>query len=319
MSEKLIVNKKRIKPGSHEVIRLNVARLPSGTVINLRVHVYNSEKPGPTMLVMGGVHGDEINGVETVRRTIEYGMFENLKVGSVIAIPLLNIYGFINFSRDASEGKDVNRSFPGNMRGSLASRVAATLTKEILPKIDFGVDFHTGGSARYNYPQIRFTKGDVKAEELARAFAAPYLLRKGNIPRTLRKVSLSMKKPILVFEGGEALRFDGLSIEKGLAGLKRLMYSQGMIDETPPPVNDDPIVFNKSSWVRASRSGLFRWWQPSGSRVSVGEPLGVINDPYGKTAIKIFAHREGYIIGHNNAPVVSQGDALFHIGYEAEE
>jgi len=317
MPNSLIINKKNIEPGTDEIVRLNVARLPSGTVINLRIHVYRSKKPGPVVLIQGGVHGDEINGVEIVRRTIEQGMFKNLKRGSVIAIPLLNIYGFINFSRDASEGKDVNRSFPGNMSGSLASRVAGTLTKKILPLIDFGIDFHTGGSARYNYPQIRYSKGDKKAEELAKVFAAPYLISKPNIPKTLRKIGLGMKKPILVFEGGESLRFDGFSIDHGLAGIQRVLFSKGMLENDVPPLTPS-IHFEKTSWIRADRSGLFRWFQQSGAKVSAGEPLGVLNDPYGETAIRIFAKKDGYIIGHNNTPVVSEGDALFHIGYEKE-
>jgi len=148
--KKIEINGTEVKAGEEKIIKLNVARLPSGTVISLRVHVFRSKKPGPTMLVMGGVHGDEINGVEIVRESIARKFYDQLETGTVIAIPLLNIYGFINFSRDASEGKDVNRSFPGSMMGSLASRVAATLTKKILPLVDFGVDFHTGGSARYN-------------------------------------------------------------------------------------------------------------------------------------------------------------------------
>ena len=315
MSNHLIINKKNIEPGTQEIIRLNVARLPSGNVISLRIHVYRSDQPGPVVLLLGGVHGDEINGVEIVRRTIASGMFENLKCGSVIAIPLLNIYGFINFSRDASEGKDVNRNFPGNMKGSLAARVASTLTKKILPLIDFGIDFHTGGGARYNYPQIRYTKSDNKAAALAKTFAAPYLIAKTTVPNSLRKVASTMKKPILVYEGGEALRFDGFSIENGLAGIHRILYAEGMIDQDSPSVRV-PVHFKKTSWIRAGRSGLFRWFQQSGAKVSAGEPLGVINDPYGETAIRLFATKNGFIIGHNNAPVVSEGDALFHIGFD---
>lgn len=315
MPEHLLVNKKKIYPGENQVIKINVARLPSGTVINLRIHVYRSEQPGPVMLVMGGVHGDEINGVEIVRRAIQQGLFEKMNTGSVIAIPLLNIYGFINFSRDVSEGKDVNRAFPGNMSGSLASRVAATLTKRVLPAVDFGIDFHTGGGSRYNYPQIRYSKGDKKAKELAKAFAAPFLLCKASLPKSLRKVAMGLKKPIIVYEGGESLRFDGLSIDNGLAGLKRVMHSKGMIDSAPEPLVK-PKLFNKTSWLRASRSGIFIWWKQSGAKVKAGEPLGIINDPYGENAVRVLAHRSGYIIGHNNVPVVSQGDALFHIAYD---
>lgn len=314
MSDHILVNNKKIYPGEQHLIKLSVARLPSGNVINLRIHVFRSNNPGPVMLVLGGMHGDEINGVEIVRRSVAQGFFDNLNAGSVIAIPLLNIYGFINFSRDVPDGKDVNRSFPGNMRGSLASRVAATLTKKIMPAVDFGVDFHTGGGSRYNYPQIRFSKGDKKAEELAKIFAAPYLLSKASFPKSFRKIAMGMKKPILIFEGGESLRFDGLSIDNGLAGLKRLMQAHNMIDSAPAPIVT-PRVFNKTSWLRASRSGIFLWWKQSGLKVSAGEPLGIIHQPNGEDDVRVFAHRDGYIIGHNNAPVISQGDALFNIGW----
>lgn len=312
---KFAINDQEVKPGENKMIKLNVARLPSGTVINLCVHVFRSKQPGPTMLVMGGLHGDEINGVEIVRESISRNYYDHLLQGNIIAIPLLNIYGFINFSRDAPDGKDVNRSFPGSMTGSLASRVAATFTTKILPLVDFGVDFHTGGNSRYNYPQIRYSVGDEAAEALAQAFAAPYLIRKPNMAKTLRHVAQEFQKPILVYEGGESLRLDGFSIEKGLQGLQRLMHTKGMISGEPKTVAP-PIVFNKTTWVRAARSGLFRWSQQSGAKVSIGEPLGVIHDPYGEFKIKVLANKDGYLIGHNNAPVVNQGDALFHIGYE---
>ena len=317
MNKEIKINGKVIPPGKQEVVRLNVARLPSGTVISIRVLVYRSKNPGPTALVMGGVHGDEINGVEIVRRTIDKKLFEGLTAGTVIAIPLLNVYGFIHFSRDASDGKDVNRSFPGNMKGSLASRVAATVTKKVLPLVDFGIDFHTGGSSRYNYPQVRFSKADKKAEELASQFAAPYLIRKPNIAKTLRKVAFDQKVPMIVYEGGESLRFDGFSIDRGIAGLQRVLHHEGML-ASAPKAEGTPIFFNKTTWVRASRSGIFEWAQQSGCKVQVGEPLGAIRDPYGENEVIVKATRAGYIIGHNNAPVVSQGDALFHIGYEVE-
>ncbi|HHS95056.1 MAG TPA: succinylglutamate desuccinylase/aspartoacylase family protein [Phaeodactylibacter sp.] len=314
-AKKFQINGKEVARGQNEVIRLNVARLPSGTVISLRILVYRSKLPGPTALIMGGVHGDEINGVEIVRRAIKSKMFEQLKVGSVIAIPLLNVYGFINFSRDASEGKDVNRSFPGNAKGSLASRVAHTVTKNILPLIDFGLDFHTGGSSRYNFPQVRYTKGDTAAKEIAHAFAAPYLISKTNTTNTLRKQAHSMGKPIVVYEGGESLRFDGFAIARALAGLQRVLHRKGMLDAAPKPTSQ-PITFQKTTWVRADRSGIFEWLQESGCKVSIGEKLGIIRDPYGESEVYVKASRTGYIIGHNNAPVVSQGDALFHIGYQ---
>jgi len=317
INEPFILNKEKIELGQNKEIQIFVARLPSGTVIKLRIHVFRSKNPGPTLLVMGGVHGDEINGVETVRKMVEDKTFHNLEKGSVIAIPLLNVYGFINFSRDASDGKDVNRSFPGNPKGSLASRVAAALTRNVLPLVDLGIDFHTGGSARYNYPQVRYSSKDVESFELAKVFAAPYIIGKSAIDKSLRKIMGSQKKPQLVFEGGESLRYDGFSIDNGIAGTKRVMQHLGMLNNAPEPKRK-VIVFEKSSWVRASRSGLFRWTQQSGAKVSKGEPLGFINDPYGENKHTVLAHQDGYIIGHNNAPVVNAGDALFHIGYKIQ-
>ncbi len=308
------INKTPVAPGENKLIKLNVAKLPSGTVISIRVHVFRSKNPGPIALFMGGLHGDEINGVETVRRAVKEGLFEHLTSGSVIAIPLLNVYGFINFSRDAVDGKDVNRSFPGSVKGSLASRVAYTLSQSILPLVDFGVDFHTGGSSRYNYPQVRYTTGDAAAKKLAEQFAAPYLMEKKNLEKTLRHTAAGMNIPILVYEGGESLRFDGYSIDHGLKGMQRLLFQQKML-EIDAPAHHRPKYFSKFTWMRAEESGMFMWMQSSGAKVSKGEVLGVINSPHGNKEIRVLAKQDGYIVGHNNAPVVNAGDALFHLGW----
>ena len=312
MENDFIIQNQEIKPGENTVIRLNVARLPSDTKIHLNINVYRSENPGPTMLVLAGVHGDEINGVEIVRRTIALGMFEDLKCGNVIAIPVLNIYGFNNFSREVPDGKDVNRSFPGKLTGSLASRVAAILSKKVLPLVDFAIDFHTGGHSNYNFPQIRYTKDNPESRELAEAFNPPFLVANRPIRKSLRKTALDMGKPVLVYEGGENLRFDGFSIEKGLAGIRKLMKAKGMTDKAFDP--GKTIHITKAFWIRAARAGIFRWSKCSGHEVKRGEPLGVINDPYGQDEIPVISKYDGYIFGHNNTPVVSTGDALFHIG-----
>lgn len=309
-----VINNVTIEPGEQKTIRMPVGELPSGNKISIRAHVYRSQNPGPTLLVLGGVHGDEANGVEIVRRSVQEGVFEQLQCGGVIAIPILNIYGFINFSREVPDGKDVNRSFPGTNRGSLASRVARTLTKKIFPLIDFGVDFHTGGNSNYNYPQIRYSKNDPAAKELAKVFGARYTLAMRPIAKSLRKVALDQDKPILVFEGGENLRYDGLSIQKGLAGITRLLQYHKMIPGTPEIPST--LHFRQTTWVRASKGGMFLWAKQSGQPVRQGEPLGRINDPFGKEKdVYIVSPHRGHIIGHNNTPVISPGDALFHIAY----
>lgn len=309
--EDMEINKIIIKPGESKEVRINVGNLASGTRIHIPVNVYRSNKKGPTLLVLGGVHGDEINGVEIVRRSIEQQMFANLKKGSVIAIPLLNVYGFINFSREVLHGKDVNRSFPGTSKGSLASRVARALTKNILPYVDYGIDFHTGGDSRYNFPQIRYTSTDPQAKKLAKAFGAPVTLQRGTIAKSLRKVAKDMGVSMLVYEGGESSRFDGFSIDSGIAGLRRLLQHLKMTDTKLPSLPSQ--VYAKTTWIRSDHAGIFVWSKSSGNMVTKGEPLGYVHDPNGQKSYKVVAKYDGFLIGHNNAPVISQGDALFHL------
>jgi len=314
----LVIDNKEIRPGEFKVVDIPVGNLPSGTKININVNVYRSMFKGPVVLVLAGVHGDEINGVEIVRSSIDENIYGDLIRGTVIVIPLLNVFGFINFSRDVPDGKDVNRSFPGTKSGSLASRVAYTLTKKILPYIDFGIDFHTGGGSRFNFPQVRFGSTNKTARELAMAFAPPFIIEKPYIIKSLRKVAKDMKVPIIVYEGGESTRLDGYSISKGLDGLKRVLKHVGMIEHAQD-AESKVILLRKTSWIRAPYSGLFIWTRQSGVYVHKGEPLGLVNDVAGTTSVTVLSNKDGYIIGHNNASVVSHGDALFHVGYDFEK
>jgi len=314
----ITIDKESFAPGESGTISINVGRLPSDTKINLTAHVYRSKNPGPVLLLLGGVHGDEINGVEIIRRILDENTLQSIQSGTIIAIPLLNVFGFINFSRDVPDGKDVNRSFPGSMSGSLASRVARTLTKKILPYVDLALDFHTGGASRYNYPQIRYTKSSPVAGQLARVFAPPFILLKPLIPKSFRKTCMTMGIPAIVYEAGESIRLCGVSIEKGINGIMRVLNHLDMIDvETQD--EDEVVLFKKSLWLRAPYSGMFIWSRQSGARVFKGEQLGVIKDPFGTKSVNVFAKFDGYIVGHNNASVVNQGDALFHIGIEEEK
>jgi predicted deacylase len=308
------INNIEIRPGENRKVRIRVGYLPSGTEINIYAHVYRSPADGPVMLLLAGVHGDEINGVETIRRLIEEDFFSKLTHGSVIAVPLLNVFGFINFSREVPDGKDVNRSFPGNNRGSLAARVARKLTRLILPLVDFGIDLHTGGDARHNHPQVRFTKSDGKAMELAQVFQAPFIVPKARIPKSLRKVAGDMGKPVIVFEGGESRRLDGYAIEVATRGIKNVLQHLGMVNMEEKEYNRESVSIQRTAWIRASEAGLFIWTRSSGGPVHKGEKLGVIKDVQGERSVDVVSRFNGYIIGHNNAPVVHSGDALFHIG-----
>ena len=308
----MLLNGLVIKPGEDVQTRLVISRLPSGTVIDIPVHVFRAQQPGPTVLLLAGMHGDEVNGIETIRRLLWRNLLRPLR-GSIIAIPILNIYGFLNFSREVPDGKDVNRSFPGNPRGSLASRVAHRFMREIMPLIDYGIDFHTGGAARANMPQIRCQlHEDPETDALAAAFAAPFTLNASLRPGSLREAAMQQGRRIIVYETGESLRLDEAGIELATAGTFRVLHHLGMVAEATPAAPG--VVCLRSTWLRARYAGLFRSFVRNGDYIEKGQVYGSVADPYGETAVRLESPVAGYIIGVNHMPVVNQGDALVHVG-----
>jgi uncharacterized protein len=303
-----------IRPGEFKEIKINIARLPSHTIIDTPIYVSRGLEDGPVLALMAGMHGDEINGLEIVRRVLD-GSLHQPKRGTVLCMPIVNVYGFLNFSRDVPDGKDVNRSFPGSKNGSLASRVAWHVTHDIIPHIDFGIDFHTGGAMRTNYPQVRAMLSNEKNLELAQAFNAPFTLDAPFRPSSLRKEASKKGKNIIVYEGGESLRFDQHAIEEGIAGTLRLMKHLNMIDWAPEAKAESKIIWS-STWVRAKHAGLFQSLVHSGQLVHKGEWIGTITDPFGEFKEKVLAPETAYVIGLNNIPVINAGDALMHLGMD---
>ena len=303
-----------IRPGEFKSININIARLPSHTQIDTPIYISRGNEEGPTLALIAGMHGDEINGMEIVRRILDAGL-NHPKRGTVVCIPIINVYGFINFSREVPDGKDVNRSFPGSRHGSLASRVAFHLMKEVIPFIDIGIDFHTGGAMRTNYPQVRAVLKDPDNFKLASAFQAPFTLDAPFRPKSLRKEASKKGKKIIVYEGGESLRFDHQAIEEGIAGTLRLMKYLNLIDWASEAKEENRIIWS-STWVRARFAGLFQAHVLCGQLVKKGEWIGTITDPFGEFKVHVVAPETGYIIGLNNIPVVHAGDALYHIGMD---
>jgi predicted deacylase len=308
----MTINEQKVEAGKTRRIDVNIAKLPSHSSIDISITVSRAEKDGPTLLLSGGLHGDEINGIEIVRRMIEHDLHVPER-GTVICIPIINIYGFIHFSRYVPDGKDVNRSFPGNKNGSLASRVAYFMTHEIVPKIDYGIDFHTGGADRTNYPQIRGMMKNDLVGDLAKAFNAPFTLDSKYRAKSLRQSAAKKQKQIIVYEGGESARFDEYAIQNGIDGARRVMHYLQMTSESPE-AEKPSIMIKKSSWLRARVSGLFQTEVETGQRVSKNERVGVITDPFGEFKVTLKAPAQGYVIGLNNNPIVHQGDAVMHIG-----
>lgn len=301
-----------IARGEEQQVSVPIARLPSHTTIDMPVVVCRAPTDGPVLLLLGGLHGDEINGIEIVRRIIDQGLHRPER-GTVVCVPIINIFGFINFSREVPDGKDVNRSFPGNANGSLASRVAHHLMKEVIPVVDYGIDFHTGGAMRTNYPQVRAVFKDDASRKLAEAFCAPFTVNAPFRAKSLRQAAARAGKPIIVYEGGESLRWDEAAIAEGIAGAKRVMQHLGMRTSASETARSSQII-RRSSWVRARAAGLFRAAVQSGEVVRKNQMLGIITDPFGEFEVPIKARSAGYVIGLNNQPVVHQGDALVHVG-----
>ena len=307
------VNGDTIKPGEQKLVKIHISELPTGTLIDIPVHVFNAKKPGPTVLLQAGLHGDEINGVETLRRMLESKDFA-IERGAVIVVPILNIFGFIHFSRDVPDGKDVNRSFPGYKSGSLASRIAYHYTQEILPQIDFGIDLHTGGGQRHNYPQARYTVADAASKNLASIFNAPFFFASKLISGSFRKAAFKMNKPIIVYEAGESMRFDEFAMEIAINGIKNVLYSFNMLPKLESSKETTKIHFDTTKWIRASRAGMFIPKISNGLAIKKGDVLGMLTDTIAKNSVKVKAPLDGYVFCINHQAVVNQGDALFHIG-----
>lgn len=310
MPDLIEIEGQKIARGEDQLLHLNIARLPTNTNIDLPVRVIRSEKKGPVLMLTGGLHGDEINGIEIVRRML----VKNLAVpecGSVIAIPLMNVYGFIQNVRGVPDGKDINRSFPGIKGGSLAKLLAYTIMNEIIPQIDYGIDFHTGGASRANFSQIRCVFNIEKNMELARAFAPPVLLHSSLIEKSFRKAAHKKGKHILVYETGESLRIDEDGIQQGINGTLRLMKHLKMISEAPEAGKTD--IYNKSTWLRAKYAGLYLPRVKLGDYIKERQFLGVITDPFGNASFRVQSKYNGQVIGLNNNPVVHKGDAILHV------
>jgi predicted deacylase len=308
----LHINGTDIKPGSSAQINLNLYQLPTKTVIEIPVYVFRSIHPGPTILLLAGMHGDEINGIEIVRRLISRKEVRKPLCGSIIAIPVINIISFLYGSRELPDGRDLNRCFPGSKTGSLGSRIAHDVMKEIVSQIDFGIDFHTGGAKINNMPQLRCVFSQEQNLDLAMQFMPPFILNSPYREATLRKEAAKKEKTILVFEGGESSRFDYTSINEGINGCLRLMHACNMIDTDIP--KNKTIQLEGATWIRAKASGLFHTTKSNGTAVEKGEQIGSICDPYGEMEEKVISSHSGYIIGINNQPVVNEGDALMHVG-----
>ena len=310
----LVILKETILAGESKTINMEIAKLQTMTKLKIPIIVERSKKPGPTVLFSAGLHGDEINGVEIVRQLITQKI-NKPAIGTIICIPVLNVFGFINQSRQFPDGRDLNRVFPGSKSGSLASRFAYYILKEIIPHVDYVVDFHAGGASRFNAAQVRIVPNDAELKSLSEVFNAPFGLYSKNISGSFRNACTKLGKKILLFEGGKSAHIDSQITIEGIEGSKRFLEHLRMLSpkhKAKQPENNT-IYIKKSSWIRAHSSGMFHVEVVINAFVNKGQLLATISDPYGKIEHKVKATNSGYIINVNDASIVYQGDAIFHI------
>ena len=305
-----------ILPGEHRKIELPVAKLYTDADVSLPVHIIRAKKAGPTIFISAAVHGDELNGIEIIRRLIKRDKLKISK-GTVIAVPMVNVYGVVNLSRYMPDRRDLNRCFPGSAKGSLAGRVAHIFMNEIVKHCDYGIDLHTGAIHRSNLPQIRANMEDAETKELAEIFGVPVVLNSKLVDGSLRASAVSNDTKVLLYEAGEALRFDEFSIRAGMKGITNVLKHLGMIRKSTTK-KKVPFIANGSQWVRANGSGIVNNIANLGDQIIKGEVLAVIGTPYGEVIDSVIATHSGILIGKQNIPLVQEGEAMFHIAYFSE-
>lgn len=303
----------RVRAGSSKNVELPITRLITGPDVSLPVRVVHGREEGPTVWLSAAVHGDEINGTEVISKvlsTLEPRTFR----GTLLAVPVVNVLGFMTGDRYLPDRRDLNRSFPGSARGSLASRIAHLFMAEVVSKCDVGIDLHTGAARRSNLPQVRANLEDPRTLELATAFGAPVMLHAKLRDGSLRQAALQEGATVLLYEGGEAGRFDDWAIDAGVDGVRRVLEQLGMRDTSVPPPEAAPVDCWQSGWVRARRTGILELDVHLGDRVEEGQRLGGLSDTFGRRVRLVHADRTGIVIGLTRAPLVNSGDALVHIG-----
>jgi len=315
MHAPFVIHGEAIQPGERRSVDIPVSLLSNHTPMNMSVHVVHGKKPGPVMFVSAALHGDEIIGVEIVRRLLKAPALRRMK-GTLLCVPIVNAFGFINQSRYLPDRRDLNRCFPGSPKGPLAGQLANLFMTEVVSRADIGIDLHSAALHRLNLPQIRVSGDGVRAYELASAFGAPVVLEASLREGSLRMAAHDAGVDVLVYEAGEALRFDEFAVRVGVKGVLRVMKAMAMIGaKSVSDSRTKPHFSNSSHWIRAPRGGMLRAFRTTGDAVQEGDVIGAISDPIGDNEMDLIVKTGGVIIGRTNLPGVNQGDALFHIAH----
>lgn len=304
-----------INAGETKRIELPMPLLYTNTQMSIPVHVQRGKRPGPTLFVSAAIHGDELNGIEIVSRLLKSKSIKTLR-GTLIVVPMVNVYGVLNQSRYLPDRRDLNRSFPGSRKGSLAGRIAHLFLNEIVTHCDYGIDLHTGAIHRSNLPQIRANLDDPETLAAAKAFGMPVLLNAEERDNSLRQAASERGVKVILYEAGEALRYDEFSIRAGVKGIINVMREIGMLNKRKGSGKQVRLfIARQSGWVRASESGFVNHVAQLGDHVGKGDVLATISDPFGTLLDTIVSYNEGVVIGKQNIPLTQEGEAMYHIAY----
>ena len=301
-----------IAPGTRSNVSLPVAQLYTSTSLHMQVKVVHGRRAGPVIFISAAVHGDELNGVEIIRRLLRLKALKSLR-GTLLAVPVVNIHGFLDQSRYLPDRRDLNRSFPGSPKGSIAARLAHTFVEHVVKKASYGIDLHTGAVDRANLPQVRANLDDQATREIAMAFGAPVVINASMREGSLRACAAETGIPMLVYEAGEALRFDEICIRAGLRGIMRVMREIGMLPRNRRARESKPVIARSTSWMRSPASGIVTGMVGLGSSVRKGEVIAHVSDPLGETQSDVVSRFDGIVIGRSNLPLAHEGDALVHV------
>ena len=308
---KFIIANTEILRGTTTTINLELPKLYN-TPTNLPIRVIRGRKDGPIVFISAAIHGDELNGIEIIRRIRKLNILNKLK-GTLILVPIVNVYGIMNLSRYLPDRRDLNRSFPGSIKGSLASRVAKIFFDEIVSRCDLGIDLHTASIHKSNLPQVRTNIDNEYTFKLAKSFEAPVILHSELRDGSLRSVAQDSGIPILLYEAGEALRFDEVCIRIGVKGIINVLREINMLPTVSRKILKTPIITRNSNWIRTNESGMLRTIKALGDLVKMDEIIAFIDEPLGDDSFPIRSPFDGVIIGKSEIPLIQEGDAVFHI------
>jgi uncharacterized protein len=312
----LQIGELKIQPGERITLALPTPILYTCAPMHIPIHVIHGKQKGPCLLICAAIHGDEANGIATIQKLLDLRLFKHLK-GTLIAVPVVNIYGLISQSRALPDGRDLEKAFPGLLEGSYASRLAYLFNKEILQKADYCIDLHSSEPYTEKLPQV-FTNLNIDAgKELATAFNPPVIL---NTTDTKGLLFLMNEKhensiPTLLYEAGEALRLNSLAIRVGLKGILNIMRYLDMIPKKKKTSPESQSLFiDEQQWLYSPCSGLCQMFKKNGSYVKKEELIAHVSDPFGsKQTSKITSPFDGIIISQKNLPLINEGEPIIQI------